>query len=1050
MKRFAGVFSTIASAKTIALAGLVILSASASAEDRMSFREFRQQNEGIDRSAARQMFHAQYGRGGGGANATGVSLVNPVQHVITVGPDGQAVCGGGIIDGGRRNHENRVRNQSFQELTSGAITRVNKGVELDLGSANKNIVLGRNLFGANETVQVSIGGKTETFSAGSQVTAAEYVAVKQVLSGGGQQVKVDRSGRAEGGSVDLGSLTANNDVMRASSLVVPKDVTTYGDFGRGSDFRLSGDLSNFGTVQTLSSDANVRGGGIHADNITNNAGALINATGDLSLNAAKNLSNFGTISASGNLALSAGGAVKNAGTVSSNGDLTVTSATVANRGTLASTNGNVNFATASGDLVVDNRRGTVSAANAINVRDAAYTGTGNALVLGGDLLSRELNLNSGLGTVNVNVGELSGTVNETGSAAHVWADTSNLNIGSVCLTGDPTFFNSAGAINIVGNILVSEDLTIIASGDIRANEGVSIQAGDATRGYNITLISGADFTTSGGTNQGSLGPITGSPPYSGAGSVTLSGKASKTGGRVILGSLSDDPLTVLTTVSSRPTDTSGNKNSGNIEIFAFGKDNGFVGAQNASLLASGAGTGNNGNVLIVAEGGVKGNANPTIALGEIKTNGAGANGNVTVVTSAPVVTNVEPKGKIKTVTYLANGSRSPETFLGPEQKYIKTGGIVTSSTGRVIEAKGAASFFSGGVSQPGDIQATSVIVYGGLGILPTTGVLKGSFAVNLVTGSKGDIGFPSAPVIVEALSPTTVVGIVTNNGRASVRLTGASTNLLAEDSQDLVIVARTIDEMDPNNEVDTDLTGSIKAGSTVFVLNSKDVSNLSISAGEFIGLSTTANFSDNGTRLVAPRVALAVDGANVGTSTLSPMILSNKVEEFAVSADNVYVNVAAGSKSIDLAGGAANGNFFFDAATSVNVTGNVRASDIRLGTTAGEFVIHNGNDISGGTNVRIQNTGVGKKDKITIGNSVVLETVGGNIAVLLGGLTGTVAPDPANVTKSGNVSIRGTGLTAKPPVNTLSAGAGAINISNTIGVKNLNLLGNVIMINQAF
>ena len=1013
---------TFRGAKSIALAGLALLSiqaAPALAEDRMTFREFRQQNEGIDRSAARQMFHAQYGRGGNGNNASGLNVVNPLQHVITVGADGQAVCGNGIIDGGRHNNDNRVRNQSFQELTSGSITRVNKGVELDLGSATKNIVLGRNLFGANETVQVSIGGKTETFSAGSQVTAAEYVAVKQVLSGGGQQVQVDRSGRAEGGSVDLGSLTDNNDVMRASSLVVPKDVTTYGDFGRGSDFRLSGDLSNFGTVQTLSSDANVRGGGIHADNITNNAGALINATGDLSLSAAKNLSNFGTIAATGNLALSAGGAVKNAGTVSSNGDLTVTSATVANRGTLASTNGNVSFATASGDLVVDNRRGTVSAANAINVRDAAYTGTGNALVLGGDLLSRELNLNSGLGTVNVNVGELSGTVNETGSAAHVWAETSNLNIGSVCLTGDPTFFNSAGAINIAGNITVAEDLTIIAAGDITTGTDLTIQAGDATRGYNVTLISGAAFTTDGGSNQTSLGPITGSPPYAGAGSVTLSGKASKLGGRVVLGN--------NTTISSRSTDTSnpGNRNSGNIEIFAFGKDNGFVDTENGVLIASGVANGDNGNITIVGEGGVKNNANPTISLGDIITDGAGANGNVTVVTSSPVIVGG------KTVTYLANGSRSGSTFLAPEQKYVKTGGIQLSSTGRLIQSKGLAAFFSGGLLETGDVEATSVVLYAGFGMLPTDGLVSGSFAVNLSTGKKGFIGFPDTPVNVQ--SPT--VQVVTNGGNAAVRLNGATTNLIAEDSDQLIVQGNAI-------------TGSIKAGSYAS-LAAGDINSLNITAGELIAIYTTADLSDNGTRLIAPNLAILVDNADLGTS-LNPMILNSKVEAVSLTADNIYVNASPGGKSLDISGASSIGDLFINAPASVNITGNVTGDDVRLTNASGEFTIHNGNDVQGSTSINIQNTGTTKKDKITFGNSVLLDTNNGTISVVLGSPAAGDAPVPANVQTAGTVNIKGLGFTAKAPVNQLDAGSGTITISNSVAAKNFSVLGNVILINQAF
>ena len=156
----------------------------------------------------------------------------------------------------------------MQEIANGNFTRLNKSACLDLDSPIRNVVIGEKLLQDVGTVQIIEGGKTKTVDAGAQITAAEYVAVKQVLSSGSQQLALDHEGRASGGMVDLNALTFNNQAMKASSLVVPRGVTTYGDFGRGSDFRLSGDLFNYGIVHTYSSDRNAGGGAIYASNIT--------------------------------------------------------------------------------------------------------------------------------------------------------------------------------------------------------------------------------------------------------------------------------------------------------------------------------------------------------------------------------------------------------------------------------------------------------------------------------------------------------------------------------------------------------------------------------------------------------------------------------------------------------------------------------------------------------------------------------------------------------------------------------------------------------------
>ena len=317
--------------RTLAIVALLLgvsdQAALSAPDDRVSFKEFKQQFEGVDRNALRRQFHQQYGRPAVSTKPLPTSI--PVPNFNAVDTNQSVFTT--ITRNAKEAREPRIKNQSIQELAGGLTTRVNRGVDLDLSSANRNIVLGKSLFDNNNAVEISIGGKSASYTAGSVVTAAEYVAVKQALSGG-QQVEVDRSGRAVGGTVDLGSLTSGNAVMKASNLVVPDNVTTIGDFAKGSDFRLNGELSNYGTVQVLSSDKGIRGGAIRANDISNHSGALISSSVDLHLDAARNLTNNGDILSTQGLTLSAGNQLTNTGRISSDGDLNVNGGSVTNRG----------------------------------------------------------------------------------------------------------------------------------------------------------------------------------------------------------------------------------------------------------------------------------------------------------------------------------------------------------------------------------------------------------------------------------------------------------------------------------------------------------------------------------------------------------------------------------------------------------------------------------------------------------------------------------------------------------------------------------------------
>src|SRR5262249_29080399 len=130
------------------------------------------------------------------------------------------------------------------------------GFELDLSSASASIVLSPNLFRGTKSVTVTVGGVEQTFQKGSLVTAAEYVAITQVLSGAPQSLTVDGQGTATGGTFTMNSVVS----PRITGLVVPASVTALDYFSKNGKLGLSGDLTNFGFIYGLSTNSRVGAG----------------------------------------------------------------------------------------------------------------------------------------------------------------------------------------------------------------------------------------------------------------------------------------------------------------------------------------------------------------------------------------------------------------------------------------------------------------------------------------------------------------------------------------------------------------------------------------------------------------------------------------------------------------------------------------------------------------------------------------------------------------------------------------------------------------------
>jgi len=646
-----------AGALTLGIASLILpltaSSALAAPDHRVNFREFRELNPDLDKQAARQIFREA--RRNDGVSGAGLSInsIN-VPNLNSAIPNVAATVP--IFHNGRRDRfldTPRVRNQSSQSLND-AVVRLNNGVNLDLTSTERNIVLGRNLFDSDAPISIKVGNETKSVGAGTQVTAAEYVAVKQVLSAGSQSLFVAKDGAATGGSVDLSALTDGNAVMKASALTVASGVTAYGDFGKGSDFKLTGDLNNFGNVHTFSSTSRNEGA-IRADDINNYRGATIASATNLTLDTARNLTNDGVIVSEQGLTLTAGSEIRNSGTVSAVDDLNLISTKTTNRGLLQSVSSAVTFnGDADSQLLVNNTGGVVSANNgAINVRAADFTGTGNSTVFGGDLYSRELNLHAGYGLSEVNVGALTGTVNEYGNGAHVTSHTQDLVLGEICLTGDPTYYNTLGNITITGNINPAEALVFAAAGDIVINASVTIANRNATRGFDITFIAGADIEPISGA------PTSTVPPENVTGEIIITGKASKTGGSILF-----QPGVTVTSRSEGP--APGAENAGSILMHAFAGKNegsGRISLSDATILAGGRQGGQSGFIGMVAGG--EGNA---IDMGTATVDVADGNGGQLEIYTAQPISN----DKKLEIRYLADGTRDPlGAYLVPSEKLTK-------------------------------------------------------------------------------------------------------------------------------------------------------------------------------------------------------------------------------------------------------------------------------------------------------------------------------------------------------------------------------------------
>jgi len=1058
----------------------------AQADERTSFREFRSSHSGSELSnrELRQLYRNEFGsteRSNQSAAERAISRLNAASTSSLTSVDRQVPT---------------VQRRSIQIQASGKALNTRNGVDLHLESETRNIVLGGKLFERVDSVSIERDGQPVKLSAGSQVTAAEYIAVKQVLMNGTQSIALDETGRATGGSLDLSQITAKNDRMRADDLSVPVNVTAYGDFAKGSTFQLLGDLDNAGTVFVHSSRRSGSSGVISADNIRNEANGLITAEVDLVLKAEHSISNLGTISGSTNIELNA--------------------STIVNHGSVSSETGSITLS-ANEALTIDNRGGTLKAMNgAVNLRDRSFNEEFATYIVGGDLISKEVNVFTGQGTADIYVDELTGTLNQKGLASHVFAKTEVLTLGKICLDGDPTYQNSTGSIVINGNITVGEALTLIADADITNSIPVVVTAGSSAQGFNITLIAGADIT-SGTPDITVIGPI---PPAVPGTPTTISGMAG-TGGNVLLGVNELSPVTI----NARPT-SGNNNNGGNVLVAAF--DNAGAGGRIdmsfATINSGGRGSGTNGDVTLIA-GGTAVNGFTMIVGAIDASGGSGGGGDVQISGFRPV------------------SSGGPITY---DQFGVRTSAaqIVTSTT----SALGSNILFRGDTKAAGDVTITagqdaninladaSITTEGTTGTVDITALGLGNitssafstvstFTINL-TVAQGDIGdIPNfTPIFTDAqfinlngdavatdvLLQTFNPGLNIISGTAfSMNIATQGTVITNPDSgpitADTLLIGSFSGSAGLNEtlplEVDTTFLFVAGLGGNVFVHNNNTgqtnltggqalqaAGTLSITSDGTMGLADVEriqaknvilkpaseflnlNGTINGSTSVSLIADLAIDPDNIGASINTPLLkvtsLSSNVgtdilnafqpgsgvgavAAFAPSGD-VFLQGAAASKA-GLAGGFANGVFDYRGTGSTNVSGDITTSgatgDINIIINgAGTLTVNQNVTLNASQNLNLLITDPSTKQKIAIGKNAALQTNNGNILISVGTPSGPVAGTPP-AKGVGFVAVNGGqifwgdfGVTGKG-VNAVMAVGADIQFTNTIKSNAITLGG---------
>lgn len=870
------------------------------------------------------------------------------------------------------NHETRPPNVVSTISDTGALDKV---IDLDLTSADSNIVLGRKLFRGEDSVTIRVGTEEKTFTAGSQVTAGEYVAIRQKLDGGSQLLELNAHGSAIGGSFELGSVVSR----QVDDLVIPVNVSGIEYFSKNNaTVRVGGDLTNYGSLIAASVKKNVDSGTIAGENIFNMENGII-ATGfpeqrggstiisggnntidlgavggrgrgrgnreanevsqpepqfpnnlnlNLTLKADEDVVNHGKIASNRSITIDAGGSITNGipGQVSyeplpepeTNPPGTIGGGTVVGGGitfpgggTLYP-NGSIVYSeendpvyrqkdllngsiTARGDINliarnesellrlgegdINNYGNITAGANhnfprainissdkgkdidiiangglfksefgSINVRDASFKGAADINMTGGDYLSKQLNLFSGSGAIEGNVGTVTGTLNTVAGIEHFYAATETLTIGNNCITGDPTFANTTGDIQIVGLNTFGEAVAFLANGNITADSTAQIIA----NGFNVYMIAGASIAVSAGPETSS---VPGTPI--GAGTTATVDFSSGNGGSIDLSASSVG--TIIDTSS-----TTGN--GGNIVLAARanGTTGGFVNINlGATLDSSSTFTDANGGNITILAGADPTTASATIQGGNFNSSalaGTGTAGNITIATAQPTATGGSSITFDSLGQVIAGGPVTAAAVSSNGQ--INVGSITSqaSTGGNAVQVTAGNSVTTGAITTAND-----VIISSGTSIDASSIVSGGDIVLN-------------TPALVNdgTITSSKVGGSITVRSATGLSLAGTGDFSLAGGGAGSILL-----DAGANNALAFTTSHTFNPGAT--------------------GSVTWQSEDEGGSITVAPAITLTVnDGGTLNIGTPKLRFLGNGSLIDAAMASTININSGGGPNSLTI------------------------------------------------------------------------------------------------------------------------------------------------------
>ncbi len=975
---------------------------------------------------------------------------------------------------------------SFESAT-GVTRNISRRVDFDLSSTRANITLGSRLFQSQSSVTIDIGGTLKTLTANSKVTAAEYVAALQQLDGGGQSLVLGKDGQGIGGTFTLDSIDNAGRSIKASELVIPQGVTGVGNFGRTSDFRVVGDLVNDGNVYALSNNPSNSLATISAKNVINESNGVISSAVptsvsaaygstlsevDLRLRADNDITNKGSIISSGNLDLSAGGALTNtqgaAATAANNLNINVGSGTVTNGGTITSTTGNINIASSvsAQDLNVLNGGGTLQALNGdINFRDPSYADVGNINVFGGNLYSKQVNLNSGTGTADVGVENITGLVNVNAACTHVTATSSDLNLGTMNLTGDPTYYSVTGSITLNSTISTNgADLAIIAGGDILFTAG-GIDTGFLNgNSGSVLMVAGANITA----------PASGSGNDDTTTVVTISnsanpGNGSKSGGKIDM-------------VATSGIHTNGlfaGSNGGSITLVAYAGSSagsGVISLPTGSLLNSNGSGGTNGDIKLIAGG----SSGTTISAGDIQTSSGSQTGSIFISTSTPVIAGGTIPGTISVLNGTVSGSSGVFTNGALQSSANASFGVLIVNNTPVTWHNGSTIFtpvFSGtpksiDFETAGDLNiTTSILATGGITLKAAGNVRSNTSPIAISTANSiGDGG----AIVISAGSATSFGDVdfstnpISSLDSHSSALNGSGGNIQITASNfgnngGRVILPNSVTILSGGSGTGDNGNVSITATSVSDPSTAITIGGIDTTGGATNGTGSITLNTPNGGATV--NGLISTDSANINATAFSNLLFLNQVNGNGntvltaaaggvLQLDQVSVNRIIGtSQNIAGNGILLNGNLTAPGGILLVSKLNIDTSNpnhlISTASSSGDagnlIMIAGANFLQSASTITIQGASVfgGQIDMTTVPLSGITTkstfTNGSGGSVLLVGYDGVSAQGRILINQSASIFAGGNGTGSNGDVTVVS---GTNNTLTGIQLGNIDLTGN--------